>query len=100
MTIWNGMSRHMIKRTTVRLPSELLKKAQRKAAAEGRTLTGLMEEGLRYVVSDKPDSAKRERVIPRISSASGGFAPGITSVRDIEEMQDLEYIERLRRGFQ
>ena len=51
----------MIKRTTVRLPSELLKKAQRKAAAEGRTLTGLMEEGLRYVVSEKP-AEKRERI--------------------------------------
>jgi len=89
----------MIKRTTVRLPSELLKKAQRKAAAEGRTLTGLMEEGLRYVVSDKP-AEKRERVMPRVSTATGGYAPGIKSVRDIEEMEDLEYMEKLRRGFQ
>lgn len=88
----------MIKRTTVRLPTELLKKAQRKAAAEGRTLTGLMEEGLRYVVSEKP-AEKRERVMPRVSAATGGFAPGINSIRDIEEMQDLEYIEKLRRGF-
>ena len=89
----------MIKRTTVRLPAELLKKAQRKAVAEGRTLTGLMEEGLRYVVSDKP-AEKRERVMPRVSTATGGYAPGITSDRDIDEMQDLEYIEKLRRGFQ
>ena len=93
------MSRHMIKRTTVRLPSELLRKAQRKAAAEGRTLTGLMEEGLRYVVSERP-AEKRERIMPRVSTATGGFAPGIDSIRDIEEMQDLEYIEKLRRGFQ
>jgi hypothetical protein len=89
----------MIKRTTVRLPAELLKKAQRKAAAEGRTLTGLMEEGLRYVVSDKP-TEKCERVMPRVSTATGGYAPGINSIRDIEEMEDLEYIEKLRRGFQ
>jgi hypothetical protein len=89
----------MTRRTTVRLPAELLKKAQRKAAAEGRTLTGLMEEGLRYVVSEKP-AEKRERVMPRISMATGGYAPGINSIRDIEEMQDLEYIEKLRRGFQ
>lgn len=88
----------MIKRTTVRLPSELLKKAQRKAAAEGRTLTGLMEEGLRYVVADKP-AAKRERVMPRVSTATGGYAPGINGIRDIEEMEDLEYIEKLNRGF-
>lgn len=89
----------MIKRTTVRLPAELLKKAQRKAAAEGKTLTGLMEEGLHYVVSEKP-TEKRERVMPRVSTAIGGYAPGIHSIRDIEEMQDLEYIEKLRRGFQ
>ena len=63
----------MIKRTTIRLPSELLKKAQRKAAAEGRTLTGLMEEGLRYIVSDKP-AEKRERVMPRIISVSPAAA--------------------------
>jgi hypothetical protein len=93
------MSRHTIKRTTVRLPAELLRTAQRKAAAEGKTLTGLMEEGLRYVVSDKPPAMKRERVMPPISTATGGFAPGIKSIRDIEEMEDLEYIEKLNRGF-
>jgi hypothetical protein len=89
----------MIKRTTVRLPEELLRKAQRKAAAEGKTLTGLMEEGLRYVVADQPKE-RRERVMPRVSTATGGFGLGINSIRDIEEMQDLEYIEKLRRGFQ
>ena len=88
----------MIKRTTVRLPSELLKKAQRKAAAEGRTLTGLMEEGLRYVVSDKP-AEKRERVMPRVSSAGGGRAPGVNTFKDLEEIEDAEYVERLRNGF-
>ncbi len=92
------MSRHTIKRTTVRLPAELLRTAQRKAAAEGKTLTGLMEEGLRYVI-DGPPTVKRERKMPRVSTATGGFAPGINSIRDIEEMQDLEYIEKLRRGF-
>ena len=88
----------MIKRTTVRLPAELLKKAQRKAAAEGRTLTGLMEEGLRYVVSEKPDKKPKGPPIP-ISKETGGFLPGIKSIKDIEELQDLEYIEKLKRGF-
>ena len=88
----------MIKRTTVRLPSELLKKAQRKAAAEGRTLTGLMEDGLRYVVSEQP-SSKKERVMPRVSTAGGGPAPGVRTLKDLEEIEDAEYIERLRNGF-
>jgi hypothetical protein len=88
----------MLKRTTVRLPAELLKKAQRKAAAEGRTLTALMEDGLSYVVSDKPPE-KRERIMPRVSTATGGMMPGVNSFKDVEEIEDLEYIERLRNGF-
>jgi hypothetical protein len=88
----------MIKRTTVRLPAELLKKAQRKAAAEGGTLTGLMEEGLRYVVSDKP-AEKRERPAIPVSKEGGGQAPGVMTFKDLEEIEDAEYIERLRNGF-
>src|ERR1700732_5175022 len=46
----------MTERTTIRLPDELLTRAKRKAAAEGRTLTSLIEQGLRLVVSDKSKS--------------------------------------------
>lgn len=90
----------MIKRTTVRLPAELLRKAKRKADAEGRTLTALIEDGLRYVVSDQRSEKKKERIMPPVSKATGGLMPGITNPwRDTEEMDDLEYIERLNRGF-
>jgi hypothetical protein len=88
----------MIKRTTVRLPAELLKKAQRKAAAEGRTLTGLMEEGLRYVVSDRP-AEKTARVMPPVSKEGGGQAPSVKTFKDLEEIEDAEYIQRLLNGF-
>jgi hypothetical protein len=84
----------MIKRTTVRLPAELLKRAQRKAAAEGRTLTGLMEEGLRYVVSDKPKPVARPEI--PVSKETGGQ---ILSFKELQELEDREYIERLNRGF-
>jgi predicted transcriptional regulator len=33
-------------RTTVRLRDDLLKRAKRRAAAEGRTLTSIIEEGV------------------------------------------------------
>jgi hypothetical protein len=93
------MSRHTTRRTTVRLPAELLRTAQRKAAGEGRTLTALIEDGLRHVVAEKPQAEKRERVMPRVSTATGGHAPGMRTFKDLEEIEDLEYIERLRRGF-
>lgn len=88
----------MIKRTTVRLPAELLRKAQRKAAAEGRTLTALMEDGLRYVVSDKPQGEKRERIMPPVSKETGGLIPGVTSFKDIEELEDIERFGQANRG--
>jgi len=85
-------------RTTVRLPEELLKQAKRKAAAEGRTLTDLIEEGLRAVVTRKARMDKQERVLPRISKATGGLRPGVDLTRfsDYQEMEDLEYVERMK----
>lgn len=91
----------MIERTTVRLPKELLRRAKRKAADEGRTLTALIEDGLRLVVSDVSKASKKQRVIPRVSKATGGLLPGVDLTRysDIQAMDDLEYAERLKSGF-
>ena len=83
-------------RTTVRLPVELKAQAMRKATEEGRTLTSLIEEGLRHVVASRPEEP-RPRVMPRVSQAKGWLAPGIASLRDAEELEDMEYVERLRR---
>ncbi|MFY9692791.1 MAG: hypothetical protein WA776_12920 [Xanthobacteraceae bacterium] len=91
----------MIERTTVRLPKELLARAKRKALAEERTLTSLIEEGLRLVVSDMRKKAKSKRILPRHSDASGPPFPGIdiSNSAALQEMEDLEYIERLKNGF-
>jgi hypothetical protein len=86
----------MTDRTTVRLPEELKERAMRVAADEGRTLTSLIEEGLRSVIAQRRAEPK-PRIMPRVSRARGGFAPGITSLRDIQEIEDAEYIEKLRR---
>jgi hypothetical protein len=87
-------------RTTVRLPGDLLARAKRKAAAEGRTLTSLIEDGLRRVVDERGKPGRRRRVVlPRVSKATGGLLPGIDLTRfsDYQEMEDLEYVERLKR---
>ena len=91
----------MIERTTVRLPAELLARARRKALAEKRTLTSLIEEGLRLVVSDKREPPKRDRRPLPLSDASGPPSPGIdiSKSAQLQEMDDLEYIARLRNGF-
>jgi hypothetical protein len=88
----------MTERTTVRLPEDLLNRAKRKAAAEGRTLTSLIEDGLRLVVAETKKSAKQKRVLPPVSKATGGLMPGIDLTRfsEIQEMDDLEYVERMK----
>jgi hypothetical protein len=90
----------MIERTTVRLPEDLLNQARRKAAAEGRTLTSLIEDGLRAILNDSPKHAKRKRIAPRISKATGGLVSGVdlTNLWTLQEAEDLEFVRRLQRS--
>jgi predicted HicB family RNase H-like nuclease len=92
------MSRHMSERTTVRLPKDLLARAKRKAAVQGRTLTSLIEEGLRLVVAESKKAGKAKRVLPPVSKATGGLMPGIdlTDISDLQEIDDLAYVARMK----
>ena len=94
----HNMSRHMMDRTTVRLPRDLLVRAKRKAAAERRTLTSLIEDGLRAMVAEGGKPAKPRRVVLPVSKATGGLMPGIdiSNSAALQEMDDLEYIERMK----
>ena len=85
-------------RTTVRLPPELLRQAKRKASAEGRTLTALIEDGLRQVVNAAPRKKPGRRVILPVSTAKGGVMPGIDldNSAALQEMDDLEYVARFK----
>jgi hypothetical protein len=50
----------------------------------------------------KQSSDTKQRVMPRVSTATGGLMPGIDPknvARSVQEMEDLEYIERLKNGF-
>ena len=87
----------MSERTTVRLPEDLLNRAKRKAVTDGRTLTSLIEEGLRLVVSDRAKPASAERVIPRVSKARGQQLVDLDDMSSIQEMDDLEHVERMKR---
>jgi hypothetical protein len=90
----------MVERTTVRLPKELLARARRKATAEGRTLTSLIEDGLRLIVAENTRIGRTKRVLPPVSKATGGPMPGVdlTSFSVVEEVDDLEYVERMQRS--
>jgi hypothetical protein len=88
----------MAERTTVRLPEDLVRRAKRKAAAEGRSLTALIEEGLRRVLNERGSAGKTGRVLPPVSTATGGLMPGIdlNDTAALQEMEDLDYVRRLK----
>ena len=74
-------------RTTVRIKDDLLQRAKKRAADEGRTLTSLIEDGLSLLLA-KPKVSRQERVELPVSKASGGVLPGI----DLNRSSDLEEI--------
>ncbi|MBV9461244.1 MAG: hypothetical protein JO141_27545 [Bradyrhizobium sp.] len=86
----------MEERTTVRLPHGLLARAKRKAAAEGRTLTSLIADGLRMALADDRRPSRVKRILPPISTAGGGLLPGIdiADSRSLQESDDLDYMLR------
>jgi hypothetical protein len=88
----------MPQRTTVRLPEELLTRAKRKATKEGRTVTSLIEEGLREILAEKREAGSPQRRMPRISQAKGGLLPGIDLADGsaLQELDDIADIEKLR----
>jgi hypothetical protein len=89
----------MAERTTVRLPKDLLLRAKRKAAAEGRTVTALIEDGLRMVIAKDRAAGRAKRVLPPVSKATGGLMPGVdlTNTSVLQEIEDLEYVGRMNR---
>jgi len=88
----------MAERTTVRLPDDLIRRARRKALAEGRSLTALIEDGLRRVLSDRAPAPRADRMLPLVSLATGGLVPGVNleDAAALQEIEDLDTAGRLR----
>ena len=70
-------------RTTVRINDDILKRAKKRAAKEGRTLTSLIEEGLAVILSESKTVRPRRVKLP-VSSATGGVLPGVDLNRSCE----------------
>ena len=87
----------MAERTTVRLPEDLVRRAEHKAAEQCRSLTALIEEDLRNVVDESTPTQAAARVLPRVSAAKGGLLPGINL--DDHSLQEAEDPENVRRFF-
>ena len=76
-------------RTTIRIRDDLLQRAKKRAADEGRTLTSLIEDGLVLILTRRK-TERRKRVELPVSKASGGVLPGV----DLNRSSDLEEVMR------
>ena len=58
-----------------------------------------IQHSKRRTKRSKRKAPKTKRVLPPVSKATGGLLPGIdlTHFSDYQEMEDLEYFERMKR---
>jgi hypothetical protein len=75
-------------RTTVRLRDDLLRRAKKRAAEEGRTLTAMIEEGLMLVLLKQGAGPREGRPPLPVSKATGGVHPGI-DMNNSGELSDV-----------
>lgn len=64
-------------RTTVRLDDGLLKQAKAEARQKQKTLTSLIEEGLRLVLANAGTPVRRKKIVLPVSRERGGVLPGV-----------------------
>lgn len=63
-----------------------MRKAKRKAAESGRTLTSLLEEGLKIALAEPAHPGRKPVRLP-VSKASGGTLPGV-NLNGSSELED------------
>jgi hypothetical protein len=64
-------------RTTVRLDDGLLAQAKAAARQRHKTVTSLIEEGLRLVLTNERHAGRRTKIVLPVSRETGGVLPGV-----------------------
>ena len=84
-------------RTTLRLDDELYRQAKARAAALGISLTKFLEDAIRERLHAPLPAPRRKRLCLPVSSATGGLAPGFSTLEDAVAAADLADNRRVTR---
>lgn len=76
------MSRHM-KRTTIRLPDNVMRRAKKLAADSGRTFAAVVEDALEAAISERKRPTRKKRIKLRTFKGDG-LRPGVNLDRSAE----------------
>ena len=83
--------------TTLRLDDELFRQAKAQAAAQGISLTKLVEEAIREHLDRPAPAPRRRRLRLPVSAATGGLVSGFSSLEKAVDAADLA-ADRLTAG--
>jgi hypothetical protein len=75
--------------TTLRLDDELCRRAKTQAASQGISLTKLVEEAIREHLDRPAPTPRRQRLRLPVSTATGGLAPGFSTLQEAVDAADL-----------
>ena len=75
--------------TTLRLDDELCRQAKAQAAAQGISLTKLVEQAIREHIERPAPVSRRRRLRLPVSEAAGGLVPGFSSLDEAVEAAGL-----------
>lgn len=75
--------------TTLRLDDELYRQAKVRAAALGMSLTKFLEAAIRDRLAAPPAVTRRRRLRLPVSTATGGLAPGFSTLEAAAATADL-----------
>jgi hypothetical protein len=83
--------------TTLRLDDELFRRAKAQAAAEGISLTKLVEEAIQEHLDKPVPAPRRRRLRLPVSTSAGGLAPGFSTLEEAIAAADLADDQRRAR---
>jgi hypothetical protein len=82
-------------RTTVRLPDDLMLDAKKFARTQNRTLTDIIEDGVRRVLNDNK-KADAPWVMPPVAVTTGGFLVDLYDKEALDQLDADDYLEKQR----